>query len=137
MNLYNQIISLLASVAATYSDLVVERATTFCSFEIQLTAVPRTVKTYPVVLLMLSTLPAISASTYPCKTMSQPPKHNALEVVPLKYLRTHYTDFQFSLPRLFIYMLTYLIACPIYGLVHTMEYIKLPTTNELSHTPIL
>ena len=39
-NLCNQIISLLASIAATYSASIVESATTLCSFETQLIAIP-------------------------------------------------------------------------------------------------
>jgi hypothetical protein len=77
INLCNQIISLLASVAATYYVSIIESATTFCSFEIQLTVVPPTVKTYYVVLLLLSLSPAIFESTYSCKTVFEPPKHNA------------------------------------------------------------
>ena len=60
INLCNQIISLLASVAATYYASVVESETTFCSFEIQLTVVPPIVRRYHVVLLLLSLSPAIS-----------------------------------------------------------------------------
>ena len=51
ISLCNQIISLLAFVAATYSTSVVEIATTLWIFETQLTAIPPTVNTYPVVLL--------------------------------------------------------------------------------------
>ena len=91
MNLYNQIVSLLDYVATTYSASIVESATTFCSFEIQLTFITPIIKTYPVVLLLLSLSPAISTSTYTCRTVSEPTKHNAWEVVPLKYLRIHYT----------------------------------------------
>jgi hypothetical protein len=69
-------ISLLAFVAATYSAYVVESATTFFSFEIQLTVVTPIVKTYPVVLFLLSLSPAISESTYPCRKVYEPPKHN-------------------------------------------------------------
>jgi hypothetical protein len=61
INLCNQIISLLASVAATYSASVVESATTLWIFETQLTAVPPTVNTYPVVLLLLSLSPSWDA----------------------------------------------------------------------------
>ena len=60
MNLYNQIISLLAFVEITYSSSIVQSATTFCSFEIQLIVVPPTVKTYPVVLLLMFLSPTIS-----------------------------------------------------------------------------
>ena len=130
MKLYNQIISSLAFVAATYSASIVESETTYCSFEIQLTVVPPTVNTYHVVLLPLSLSPAIFASTYPCRIMSEPPKHHACEVVPLKYLRIHCTAFQCSLLGLFIYLLTTPTSCIILGLVHAMAYIKLPTTNE-------
>ena len=35
------------------------------------------VNTYPVVLLLLSLSPAISASTYPCRAMFEPPNHNS------------------------------------------------------------
>ena len=52
MYLCNQIISLLASIAATYYASIVESATTFCSFKIQLTVVPPIVKAYHVVLLL-------------------------------------------------------------------------------------
>jgi hypothetical protein len=69
IKLCNQIMSLLASVATTYSASIVESETTFCSFKIQLTAVPPIVKTYPVVLLLLSLSLAISESTYPCHIM--------------------------------------------------------------------
>ena len=89
INIYIQIIYLLASVAATYYASFVQSATTFCSFEIQLNDVPPNVNTYLVVLLLLSLSPAISASTYPCRTMSEPPNHNAWEVVPIKCLRIH------------------------------------------------
>ena len=130
MNLCNQIISLLAFVAATYSALAVERATTYCNIEIQLIVVPPTVKTYPVVLLLLSISPAISESTYPCRTRFEPPKHNDLVVVPLKYLRIHLTAFQCYLPRLFIYLLTTPTACAIYGLVLTIAYINLSIADE-------
>ena len=123
-------ISLLTYVVATYFASIVESATTFCSFEIQLTVVPPTVNTYHVVLLLLSLSPSISASTYPCRIVSEPPKHNRWEVVPLKYLKIHYIAFQCSLPGLFIYLLITPIACAISGLVHTMAYIKLPTVDE-------
>jgi hypothetical protein len=69
--------SLLASVAATYYAYVVESETTFCSFKIQLTVVPPTLKTYPMVLFLLSLSLSISESTYPCRTVSEPSKHNA------------------------------------------------------------
>jgi hypothetical protein len=77
INLYNQIISLLVFVAATYFAYVVESATTFYSFERQLTVVPPIVKKYPMVLLLLSLSPTISKSTYPYRTLFEPPKHNA------------------------------------------------------------
>jgi hypothetical protein len=77
ISLCNQIISLLASVVATYSASIVESATTFFNFKIQLIVVPPIVKTYPLVLLLLSLSPAIYDSTYPCRTMYAPPKHNA------------------------------------------------------------
>src|SRR5271156_4992429 len=77
INLCNQIISLLASVRATYSASADESATTLYNLEIQLTAVPPTVKTYPVVVLLLSLSHAIFESTYPCRVVFDPPKHNA------------------------------------------------------------
>jgi len=77
INLCNQIIYLPASLETTYSAFVVESETTFCSFKIQLTVVPLTVKAYRVVILLLSLSLSISESTYPCRTMSEPPKHNA------------------------------------------------------------
>jgi hypothetical protein len=77
INLCNQFISLLSSVAATYSTYVVESATTFCIFEIQLIVVPSTIKTCPVVLLMVSLSLVIYESTYPYRTVFEPPKHNA------------------------------------------------------------
>jgi hypothetical protein len=77
INLCNQIISLLYFVAETYANYVVESATTFCSFKIQLTIVPTIVKTYPMVLLLLSLSYVIFESTYPCRKVSEPPKHNA------------------------------------------------------------
>jgi hypothetical protein len=129
INLSNQIISLLASVAATYSAFVVESSRTFCSFEIQLTDVPPRIKTYLVVLLLLSLSPSIYESTYPCRTMFEPPKHNALVVVPLKYLKINFTSSQCYLPRLFIYLLTTPLAYAIFDLVQTIAYIKLPTTQ--------
>ena len=64
------------------------------SFEIQLTDIPTTMKTYLMVLVLLSLSPAITVSRYPCRTMSEPTKHKAWEVVPLKYLRIHCTAFQ-------------------------------------------
>ena len=73
------------------SASVIESATTFCSFEIQLTVFPPIVKTYPMVLLLLSLSIAIYESTYPYRKVSEPPKHNACVVVPLKYLRIHFT----------------------------------------------
>ena len=51
-NLCNQIISLLVSIATTYSASIVESATRLWIFETQLTAVPPTVNPYPVVLLL-------------------------------------------------------------------------------------
>jgi hypothetical protein len=83
-----------------------------------------------VVLLLLSLSPAIYESTYPYRKVSKPPKHNACVVVPLKYLRIHFTTSQCSLPRLFIYLLTTPTACAISGLVQTIAYIKLPTGDE-------
>jgi len=77
VNLCNHIISLLASVVAIDYVSIIESATTLWTFETQLTAIPPTVNTYHVVLLVLSLLPAISASTYPCREMFEPPKHNA------------------------------------------------------------
>ena len=74
--------------------------------------------------------PTISTSTYPYRIVFEPPKHNAWEVVPLKYLRIHYTSLQFSLPGLFIYLVTIPTPCAISSLVHTMAYIKLPTVDE-------
>ncbi|XP_073138895.1 putative disease resistance protein RGA3 [Henckelia pumila] len=62
----NHIISLLASVTATYSASVVESATIFCNLDTQLTAVPPNVNTYPVVLFLPSRSPPMSASTKPC-----------------------------------------------------------------------
>ena len=88
MNLCNQIIDLLAFVATTHFVFVVESETTFHSFKIQLIVVPPTIKTHPMVLLLVSLSLVESTSTYPCRTMSEPPKHNALEVVPLKYLES-------------------------------------------------
>ena len=130
INLYSQIISLLVSVAATYSASIDESETTFCSFEIQLTIVPPTVKKYPTMLLLLSLSPTIYESTYPCRLMFEPPKHIAYAVVPLKYLRINFTSIQCSLPGLFIYVLTTPIACVISALVHTISYIKLMTIDE-------
>ena len=89
--------SLLASIATTYSTFVDESETTFCSFKIQLIVVPPIVKAYPMVLLLLSLSPIISESTYPCRTMFEPSKHNACVVVPLKYLRIDFTAIQCSL----------------------------------------
>jgi hypothetical protein len=77
IKLCNQIISLLAYVAATYSASIVESAKTFYSFEIQLIVVPPIEKTYHVVLLLLSLSPAIYESTYPYRKVSEPPKHHA------------------------------------------------------------
>ena len=54
----------------------------------------------------------------------------ANKVVPLKYPRIHCTAFQCSLPRLIIYPLTTPTACVIFGLVHTMAYIKFPAADE-------
>jgi hypothetical protein len=122
--------SLLASVATTYSSSIVESETTFCGFEIQLIVVPPIVKTYPVVLLLLCLSPTIFESTYPYRKLSEPPKHHALVVVPLKYLRIHFTVSQCSLPGLFIYLLTTPTPCAIYGLVQTIAYIKLPIVDE-------
>jgi hypothetical protein len=65
INPCNQSISLLAFVEATYFDFFVESETTFSSFEIKLTIVPPTIKTYLVVLLSLCLSPAIYESTYP------------------------------------------------------------------------
>ena len=130
IKLCNQVISLLAYVAATYSASIVESATTFCSFEIQLTIVPAIVKNYLVALLLLPLSLSISTSTYPCRIVFGPLKHNAWEVVPLKYPRIHYIAFQCSLLRFFIYLLITPTACVISGLVHTMAYIKLLTVDE-------
>ena len=130
INLYNQIISLLASLAATYSTSINESAKTFYSFEIQLSVVPPIVKTYIMVLLLLSLSPVIFESTYPCRTMFEPLKHKACIVVPPKYLRIHFTAIQCYLPRFFIYPLTTPTTCTIFGLVHTIAYIKFPTTKE-------
>jgi hypothetical protein len=76
INLCTQMISLLASVATTYFAFVVESETTFYNFKIQLTDVPPTIKTYPMVLLLISIPPSISKSTYPYRIMFEPPKHN-------------------------------------------------------------
>jgi hypothetical protein len=130
INLCNQIISLLAFVAATYFSFVVESETTFCSFEIQHIVVPLIVKTYLVVIFLLSLSPAICESTYPCRTVYEPSKHNASVEVPLKYLRIHFTASQCSLPGLFIYMLTTPTACEICGLVQIITYIKLLIVDE-------
>ena len=77
MNLFNQIMSLLASVVATYYTSIVESETTGYSFEIQLNVDPPTVKTYHVVLLLLSLSPSIYTPTYPCRIVFEPPNHNA------------------------------------------------------------
>ena len=66
-----------SSVAARYYASIIESETTFCGFEIQLIVVPPILKTYHMVLLMLSLSPSIFESTYPYKTMFEPPKHNA------------------------------------------------------------
>ena len=55
--------------------------------------------------------------------MFEPPKHNDCVVIPLKYMRIHFTAIQFSLPGLFIYLLTTPTACAIFGLVHTIACI--------------
>ncbi len=85
ISLCNQIISLLAYVRETHSASIVESAATLYSFEIQLTYVPPTVKTYHVVFLLLSLSHSISESTYPCRVVFEPPKHHAWEFVPIKY----------------------------------------------------
>ena len=130
INLYNQIISLLASVVATYFAYIDESETNLCSFKTQITVVPLTIKTYPMVIILLSLSPAISKSTYPYKIVFEPPKWNAYAIVPLKYLRIHFTSIQWSLPGLLIYLLTTPTTCAIFGLVHTIAYIKLPTAEE-------
>jgi hypothetical protein len=126
----NKMIYLLASVATTYSASIVEIETTFCSFKIQLTVVPPSVKKYLVVLLLLSLSLAISESTYPCRIMSEPSKHNVGVVVTLKYLRIYFSASQCSLPRLFIYLLTTPTTCAISSLVQTITYIKMPIVYE-------
>ena len=128
MKLCNQIISLLSFVAATYSASIVESATTFCSFEIKLTLVQSTIKTYPVVLILLSLSPAISTSTYPCRTM--------FELQNIMHEKRYLSNTRESIVLLFnalyldCYMFTTLTAFAIFGLVHTMAYSKLPTADE-------
>ena len=129
INLCNKIISLLASIAATYSASVVESATTLWIFETQLTVVPPTVNTYHVVLLLLSLSPTIFASTYPYREMFEPSKHNDWFVVPFKYLRIHFTAIQCSFLGLFIYLLTTPIACAILGIAQTIIYTKLQAAD--------
>ena len=53
-----------------------------------------------------------------CRTVSEPPKHNAWEVVPLKYLRIHCNVIKCYLPRLFIYLLTTPPTCAIWSCAH-------------------
>jgi len=101
----------------------------FCNFETQLAVVPPTINTYPMELLLLSLTLAISTSTYPFIAMFQPPKHNDLFVVPLKYLIIHFIATQFSFHGLVIYLLTTPTACAISVLVQTISYIKLPTSH--------
>ena len=129
INLCNQIISLLASVATTYSTFVVESATMFYNFETQLKVVTPIVNTYPLLLLLLSLSPAIFSSTYHCRAIFEPRNHNFYFVVLLKYLIINLNSIECSFPILFIYLLTTLTACAISGLVHTISYIKLPTTD--------
>ena len=59
----SQIISFLASVAATYLVSVVDKVTIFCRFETQDIAIPPRVKTKPVVFFLLSISLAKSTST--------------------------------------------------------------------------
>ena len=118
INLYNQIISLLASIVETYYAFVNESATNFYSFKIQLSVIPPTVKKYPMVLLLLSLSPTISESTYPYRTMFEPPKHSARAIIPLKYLRIHFTSIQCSLPGLFIFLLNSHYMCDIWSCAH-------------------
>ena len=49
--------------------------------------------------------------------------------VPFKYRSIHLTAFQCSLPGLLMNMLTTPTAYPISSQVHTIAYIKLPTTE--------
>lgn len=116
INLYNQIISLLAFVEATYSTFFDESETTFCSFKIKPIDVPPIVKTYLMMLLLLSLSPTISESTCPYRIVFDPPKHNDCVIVPLKYTRMHFT----TTPTSFA----------IDGLVHAITYIKLPIADE-------
>ena len=129
INLCNQIIPLLASIAPKCFASVVESATMFCNFETQQIVVPPTLNTYPMVLLLLSLSLVISTSTYPSRESFEPPKLNAWFMVPLKYLRIHFTAIQCSFPELFIYLLINPTTCAISGLVQTISHIKLPTTN--------
>ena len=64
---FNQTASLQACEAAMYYAFVVDKATMFCSFDIQLIAPPARVKTYLEVDIILSKSPAKSESTYPQK----------------------------------------------------------------------
>ena len=62
---FNQTTSLQASEAAMFSTSIVDKATMFYRFDIQLIAPPTGVKKYPEVDLLLSKAPANSKSTYP------------------------------------------------------------------------
>ena len=97
---------MLAFTTATYLASVVESALTFYNLEIQLTAVPPTVKTYPIVLLLVSTSLARENSMKPLKAEIDRVKHNAFVVVPLKYQSIHLKELQCSIPGLLIYLLT-------------------------------
>ena len=133
----NQILSLLVYLAATYSTLVVESALTFYNLEIQLTTVPPIVKTYPVVLLLVSTSPTRSKSTKPLRAELDLVKHNAFVVVPFKYHSIHLTTLQCSILGLLIYLLTTPTTWAISSHVHTIAYIRLPTTDEYEMLDIL
>ncbi|KAL2339206.1 hypothetical protein Fmac_013652 [Flemingia macrophylla] len=112
-----------------YSASVVDKATTVCSLDNQLTAPLASVNTYPVVDFLLSRSPAKYESTYPLTINSDPPKHNTTSEVSLMYLRILFTTFQCSLPGFAINRLTVPTACAISGLVQIIAYIRLPTVD--------
>ena len=94
-----------------YSASVVDRATVAYKVAFQLIAQPPREKTYPIIDLLLSKSPAKSKSTNPTIPSLVLPKCNQTLVMPLKYLKIHWTALQYSLPGFAIYLLTTLTTC--------------------------
>ena len=127
---FNHNISFPASEAAMYSASVVDKATHFCNLDCHETAYPTKVNRNPDVDFLPSRSPAISASIKPSKIGSAPPKHKHIFKVPFKYWRIHLTASQCSFLGLARNLLTTPTAWAIFGRVHTIAYIKLPTVEE-------